>query len=383
MGHIQRRDKNRWRARYIGLDGKERSKTFARKIDAERFLTTVETSKLRGEWVDPQLGKTTFGEWSKRWLGTTATLKPKTRVGYESLLRTVILPTFDQSRLSQIQPVDVQEWVARLTSRGLSASRTRQAYHLFGSIMRAAVESGYVTRSPCIGVRLPRMPQREMLFLSAEDVERLAGEIIEPYDVLVFVLAYGGLRWGEAAALRRKSCELLRSRVDVRESLSDISGRLYFGPTKTYAARSVVIPSFLRTLLAQHLADHVASDPDALVFTAPNGGPLRNSTWHDRFWTRAVSAAELPAGLRIHDLRHTCAALLISRGAHVKAVQRHLGHSSATVTLNTYVHLFPDDMERIVDGLEASYNKALTACRRPEGNERVTDLKGQGAQHAV
>ncbi len=95
----------------------------------------------------------------------------------------------------------------------------------------------------------------------------------------------------------------------------------------------------------------------------------------------AVWAAGPPGRLRIHDLRHTCAALLISRGAHVKAVQHHLGHSSATVTLNTYSHLFPDAMERVVDGLEETYREAETACRRPELDARVLDQRSPGATH--
>jgi len=90
------------------------------------------------------------------------------------------------------QPVDVREWVSKLSARGLCASRIRHAYHPFGSIMRAAVESGYIARSPCVGVKLPRMAQREMLFLSAKQVSHLAGEIAEPYGVLVLTLAHGG-----------------------------------------------------------------------------------------------------------------------------------------------------------------------------------------------
>jgi integrase len=383
VGHIQRRAKDKWRARYIGPDGRERSKTFARKVDAERYLATVEVSKVRGEWVDPQLGRTTFARWAQRWFGTTVMLKPKTRAGYESLLRTVILPTFAGARLAQIQPVDVREWISELTARGLSASRIRQAYHMFGAIMRSAVESGYIARSPCVGVKLPRMTQLEMLFLSAEQVGRLADEIAHPYGVLVLTLAYGGMRWGEAVALRRSRCDLLHSKLEIRESLGEVNGQLHFGPTKTYAARSVLLPPFLRDAIAEHLEKHVDEQGDALVFTAPNGGPLRNSTWHSRFWTPGLWAAGLPDRLRIHDLRHTCAALLISRGAHVKAVQRHLGHSSATVTLNTYAHLFPDAMERVVEGLEATYREAETACRRPGHDARVVDLEASGAPHVL
>ena len=220
MGHIQRRAKDKWRARYIGPDGRERSKTFSRKTDAERYLATVEASKVRGDWVDPRLGRTTFAHWAKRWFGTISALKPKTRAGYESLLRTVIFPTFDGAQLAQIQPVDVREWVSKLTANGLSPSRIRQAYHLFGAIMRSAVESGYIARSPCVGVKLPRMTQREMLFLSADQVNRLADEIAQPYKVLVLTLAYGGMRWGEAAALRRSRCDLLHSKLEIRESLA-------------------------------------------------------------------------------------------------------------------------------------------------------------------
>jgi integrase len=205
----------------------------------------------------------------------------------------------------------------------------------------------------------------------------------QPYGVLVLTLAYGGMRWGEAVALRRSRCDLLHSKLEIRESLGEVNGQLHFGPTKTYAARTVLLPAFLREAIAQHLEEQVGEESDALVFTAPNGGPLRNSTWHSRFWTPAVWAAGLPDRLRIHDLRHTCAALLISRGAHVKAVQRHLGHSSANVTLNTYSHLFPDAMERVVDGLEETYREAVTACRRPELDARVVDLESAGATHVL
>lgn len=250
--------------------------------------------------------------------------------------------------------------------------------------MRSAAESGYIARSPCVGVKLPRMTQREMLFLSADQVNRLAEEIAKPYAVLVLTLAYGGMRWGEAAAaLRRSRCDLLHSKLEIRESLGEVNGQLHFGPTKTYAARSVLLPPFLREAIGHYLAEQVEEEADALVFTAPNGGPLRNSTWHSRFWTPAVWAAGLPDRLRIHDLRHTCAALLISRGAHVKAVQHHLGHSSATVTLNTYSHLFPDAMDRVVDGLEATYQEAETACRRPELDARVVDMESAEVTHVL
>ncbi len=205
MAHIRRHPKaqDRWQVRYVDPSGQERAKNFARRSDAENFLVTVEADKLRGEWVDPRLSRITFEEWVERWWGATSHLKPYTRDGYESLLRVHVLPRFAKVSLGRIQPVDVREWIADLDRSGLSASRIRQAYFLLGQILRAAVESVYLSKSPCVGVRLPPMQIREMRFLSTEEVEAVAGAIAEPYGVLVYTLAYGGLRWGEAAALRR------------------------------------------------------------------------------------------------------------------------------------------------------------------------------------
>lgn len=344
-----------WVARYRGPDRIERSKAFARRVDAERFLHDREARKSRGEWIDPQLGKTPLAEWVDRWRGTTVHLKPKTRAGYESLLRTLILPELGRAQLGEIDPLWVREWVARLVDRGLSPSRVRQAYRLLGAIMRAAVESGYIAGTPCVGVRLPRLPQREMSFLSAKQVRDLA-EAASEYRTLVYVLAYCGLRWGEAA-VRRKRCDLLRGRIQVAESLAEVGAELHFGTTKTHQARTVTLPRFLRTMLARHL-EGVPVDPDALVFTAPVGGPLRLNNFRRRVWVPALRAARLPERVRIHDLRHTCVALLIVRGAHPKEIQGHLGHSSIQVTMDRYGHLFLDESDRLAEALDATFREA-------------------------
>jgi len=108
---------------------------------------------------------------------------------------------------------------------------------------------------------------------------------------------------------------------------------LHFDSTKIYRHRTVIIPAFLSKLLAEHLAREVNDGPDALVFTSPPGKPLRNSNFRRQVWYKAVADAGLREGLRIHDLRHTCAALLIAQGAHPEAIQVHLGHSSISVTM--------------------------------------------------
>jgi integrase len=368
VGHIEKRGDKRWKARYRNPrdPSKELSQTFTRKADAEGWLTARLAEIQRGEWVDPRRGKTSLGEWADRWFKSRAALKPTTRAGYEALLRNQILPRFGSQPLARIQPIDVSEWVAKLTSDGLSSSRTRQAYHLLGQIMAAAVRSGYIAKTPCVGVRLPKPTRSEMRFLGATDVERLASRTDSRYVALVRLLAYGGPRWGEAAALRRGRCNLLRARIEIAESLADVGGKLYFGPTKTYQTRTLALPRFLRDDLAKHM-QNVADDPDALVFTSPDGGPLRLPNFRRRVWFPALERAGL-GRLRIHDLRHTAAALLIAQGAHPKAVQTHLGHSSITVTMDRYGHLFPDDMDRLADALDAAHAEALAAPPRPDGD---------------
>lgn len=370
MAHIQRRGKNRWRARYMTPDGQERSRTFERKVDAERYVASVETDKVRGAWVDPRLSKTTFGEWAASWRSTVVHLKPKTREGYDSLLATHILPEFAHTPLAAITTVKVKGWIAELTRSGLSSSRVRQSYQLFSMVLKAAVESEYLAKTPCVGVRIPRVTKREAEILTEEQIEAVAAAIDQPeHRTLIYVLAYGGLRWGEACALRRRRCDLLRSRIEVVESLAELSGHFEFGETKTYARRWVRLPRFVSDMVALHLRDSVADDPDALVFTSETGTPIRNSNFGRRVWHPALEAAGLPATVRVHDLRHSCASLLIRQGASIKAVQQQLGHSTPMVTLNVYAHLFNDDLDRLYEGLDAPpaerFSKPQTASRRP------------------
>jgi integrase len=306
-------------------------------------------------------------------------LKPKTREGYEGLLNTVILPELGDMPLARIEPTHIQKFVADASARGLSASRVRGAYPTH-SVLKVAVQSRYLAADPCARIKLPRPTHREMLFTDAQGVERLAAAAQEPYGRLIHVLAYAGLRWGEATALRRGRCALLRRRVHVMESLSDVRGEFHFGPTKTYATRAVAIPTFLVEKLAAHLEHYVSNDPAALVFTSSTGAPLRNPTFHKRVWTPALHQARPTvhggqfADLRIHDLRHTCAAMLIAQGAHRKLIQRHLDHSTIKVTFDTYGHLFPDKEERIADELDAAYRNLPRPIRVQPSDQDVAEL---------
>ena len=299
----------------------------------------------------------TLEAWSAEWLGFTVHLKPKTRVGYESLLRTRILPTFGALPLHAIDGLAIRRWIAEMHAEGLSASRIQQSYRLLSQILTSAIDCGLLDRSPCAGVKLPRAVPAEMSCLTADEVERLAGAVPSAYRPLVHVLAYGGLRWGEAAALRRHRCDLEGGRLIVAESLADVNGRAIFGETKTHRVRKTRIPDFLVEELRTHL-ESVGEAPNALLFTAPRGGPLRIANFRRRVWWPALEAAELPRSTRIHDLRHSCASLLIRQGVHPKAIQHHLGHASIQITMDRYGHLLPDQFDDLASKLDIVHSGA-------------------------
>ena len=372
-------DSGKYKYGFQGPDRKWHYKTHGRKESAERWLRDQLTALDRGEWIDPRIRRTSVAEFAQRWFESTAHLKPKTRAGYESLLRLHVVPEFGSWRVGDVNRASVRTWLSGLLSDGLSPSRTRQARSVLSLVLEHAVEAGALRANPARGVKVAGNPDREMLFIDAGQVARLVDEaerVEEGSGVLVLFLAFSGLRWGEAAALRRGRCDLLRSQVHVREAMSEVKGQMYFGETKTGKNRTIVVPGFLRDRLAAHLAAQETDEPEAFVFADSKGGPLRSSNWRRRVWKPACEASGMPDGLRIHDLRHTAASLAVSAGANVKAVQRMLGHSSASLTLDRYSHLFTEDLEALADRLDEVFSQQNASYTRPLASEGVVELVG-------
>jgi integrase len=365
MAHIERRVRNgkvSYRARYRDPAGRERSKTFSRKVDAERWLTEVEHTKVRGGWTDPALGKVRFSDWLTAWWATTTNLRPTTRARDETLLRLHAVPRFGDVPLAAISQLEVRAWVAELSARGLAPATVTKAYQLLGKVMAAAVDAGYVAQTPCRKIPLPRIECEEMRFLTPAEIVTLAEAIRPIYRALVLVGAYGGLRIGELAGLRRTHVDLLRGTVRVAEIITEVSGKLYIGPPKTRASRRTVgLPRFVVRELEAHLAGS-GGTPDDHVFTEPEGGPLRIVGFRNRIWRPATEAAGLE-GLRIHDLRHTAVALWIAAGASPKEVAVRAGHTSVSFTLDRYGHLYPEADAKLRDRLDDLHATA----RPPEG----------------
>lgn len=387
-------DRETWRARWRDPAGKERSKTFARKIDAERHILSMEDAKLRGAYVDPGAGRVPLGPWAERWYASTAHLKPTTRRDYRKLLDHQILPRFRDMSLASIDTLMVREWVAELVAAGLGAKRAGKALQVLSQILAAAVEGGRLARNVTAGVKKPRGQRREMHFLDLGQVERLAEAIRGPYGVMILFAAYTGLRPCELTALRVGRVDVLGGTARVCEAAPEVDGRLHWGGVKTHEARTVRLPRFLADELGAHLATR-AHDAEGLVFVAPRGGPLRFSKWTDNYYKKAIPAANerilaaaqpgerpalLPQTLRVYDLRHTCASLLIAEGASIKAVQAQLGHKTATMTLDLYGHLFPDETDRLAERMDRARTATVTKLVRTQGGPVVVPLHETAGQ---
>jgi integrase len=392
-GKKQARGRPRWRARYRDPAGRERSRSFVRKVDAERFLVGIEDAKLRGAYVDPAAGKVPLAEWAERWFNTTATLRPSTRKDYQTLLNNQVLPAFGDMTLLAIDALAVREWVAELVAGGLSAKRARKAHQVLSQILASGVDGGRLPRNVAEGIKLPKVQRKEMHFLTAAQVEALADAIAPPYGVLIRFAAYTGLRPCEFVALKAGRLDLLRGAARVAEAAPEVAGRLAWGGVKTHEARTVRLPRSVAQELGGYLADRLHGPAD-LVFTAPRGGPLRESKFVPGYFKPAIGAtnqalaelgqdshpAPLPAELRLYDLRHTAASLMIRQGASIKAVQRQLGHATASITLDVYGHLFPDELDALAGSLEDARAEARASLARTQRGPAVLPLREGAGQ---
>jgi integrase len=349
MANIQKRSNGMWRARYRDSAGREHSRHFARKVDAQAWLDDVTTAVRTGAYVDPVRARMTVGVLAEQWLAGKVNLKPSTRALYASILGTHILPRWRDVLLTRVEHGDVQTWVANLVASGLSPSHVRDIVGVLSGVLGLAVRDRRLPSNPALGTDLPRKVKTRRRYLTAAEVETLADAAAPDGQMVVLVLAYCGLRWCELAALRVNTIDFLRRRLVVAEAMTEVHGHLVWGTPKSHEARSVPIPRILIDDLAAQVA---GKGRDDLVFTTATGAPLRNRNAR-RAWFNDAAAAIGEPGLTPHELRHTAASLAVSAGANVKAVQAMLGHASAAMTLDTYADLFDDDLDAVADRLDA------------------------------
>ncbi len=384
-GAVRKLPSGRWQARITRPDGSRKSLgTWRTKTDAEQALVHAESEQLKGEWQPTPDDPGTVAEWAKKWLNQAHHLKPTTKTGHEQMLRCHVLPRFGEMPVTQIRREDVVSWVGEQVASGTKPDVIRLSMIALRCACKTAVTAGIIPANPVSEISLPRREQREMCPLTIEQVEALAEAISHPeikqagngahstrkdyrpdLALAVRLAAYTGLRAGELWALRRKHLDLEARTIRVQESVAEVNGQLVFGTTKTGLSRAVTWPASLDEAINTHLSTR-PDDINALVFVATNGSPVRHPGFMQRYFKPAVVRAGLPSSFRFHDLRHTHASLLIAMGAHPKAIQERLGHSSITVTLNTYGHLMPG----MGDALAGALDKLIT---NSEGHVKGTN----------
>ena len=344
MASISKRPDGQWRARYRDETGKEHAKHFARKADAQRWLDEVTASMVRGEYVDPRAGRVTFKAYAEQWR-TSQVHRVTSQLTIESALRRHTYPTLGDKPLSAIKPSDVQAWVKRLSER-LAPRSVILAHGVAAGVFKAAMRDRLIASNPCDGTGLPKVPRQQIEPLPTETVWALVEAVPPRYRALVILAAGTGMRQGEALGLTVDRIDFLRRVVRVDQQLLSVPGRESFlAPPKTAASvRTIPLPQVVIDALAAHLAAYPPSAA-GLVFTTGTGAPVRRSSFGD-VWRAAVKAAGAPPGTGIHQLRHYYASLLIRHGESVKVVQARLGHASASQTLDTYSHLWPDSDDR-------------------------------------
>ena len=332
-----------WQVRYRDPANKQRSKNFATKTAAKRFAAAVETDKRRGEYIDPQTAKTTFGEYAAGWMAGRRELALSTQDRDRSYLRVQLLPTFGSSPVGRITPAEVREWEASQET----APRTRaKALWILRSVLELARTDGAFARNPAEGVKVTTPPVKVGRALSDDQLREVlaaAEDADSRSAALVWVLAMAGLRVGEVFALKRGDVDLAAGTLRVAGSMSRREGLR--GPKTKAGERTIPIPIGLADRLRRHRDEQPVANLEGFLFTAARGGAVRYDNWRSRTWTRIV--AQLDFEVTPHDLRHSCATRLFREEGWTPAhVQAFLGHADARMTLNTYTHIKPEELPR-------------------------------------
>ena len=259
----------------------------------------------------------------------------------------------------QVRATTVQSWVKGLD---LAPATVHVAFAMLNAMFTAAARDRMIAISPCVGINLPDLPNAEHVILTPTQVHALAAAVPARYRGAVYLGAGCGLRHGEMLGLEVEHVDFLRREVRVVQQVRSATGRPpYLAPPKTRTSRRTIeLPKITADELARHLQLHPAEPVEIvdatdlrkvrtrtarLVFTNTATRPINRSSW-SKMWAPAVRSADLPPGTGYHALRHYFASLLIFAGASVKTVQMALGHGNPTITLNTYVGLWPDQIDR-------------------------------------
>jgi integrase len=338
QGSIEQTKHGRWRVRWWTVDGRHPSRTFDRKLQADRFLK----SALAGEVDDEPLTRrrpTSFTvgaaveEW---WAVTERSVKPRTAERYANHRR-IIDRHLGGEPLAELDYRSVQAFVTTIQRE--YAPKT--VHHTYGVLSLVLKHAHRLDRIPRLIPKpiLPRVTKPKLMIPTRQQVEEVATASEAWLHAAVILAGYCGLRQGELLALHQSDVNLDEGWVFVHQARNKTSGALE--ATKTDAVRRVYLPARVNAVMAEHLTEHAAD----------RAFPTTASVF-DKSWRRARIAAGIE-GVRFHDLRHAAASMMIAAGGTVLQVSKQLGHANATQTLDTYGHLWPDSFEDLMRRMDA------------------------------
>lgn len=349
----------RWRVRYNDDAGLSREKLFEKKVDADRWDANIRADVSRGVYVDPAAGKVTVRDFGEKWRDDQLH-RDSTAERVERFLRLHVYPVMGGTPIAQVRPSNLKAWVKN-RSTVLEPSTLRVGYSTLTAMFTAAVIDRLIGVSPCQGVVLPDVERSDIYIATPEQVYALADALPRCYRTQPEVVAGTGLRQGELWGLEVEHVDFLRRRIRVVQQLKVISGRRPFlaQPKTPSSVRDVDLADVTGELLARHIEAFppvgVEVDDETnprrptrrvarLIFVNMAGDQIHRAGF-SHVWQPAVAAAGLPLGFGMHGLRDMYATMLIFGGASVKTVQKALGHSTPTTTLNSYLGLWPDAVE--------------------------------------
>ncbi|MFJ9135358.1 tyrosine-type recombinase/integrase [Streptomyces sp. NPDC102256] len=365
----------RYRARYVGPDGSEKSKSFPdkQKRKAEQWLANVEADMSRGDYVAPDAGKVTFEQFATEWM-TTQITDPLTRESVESRLRLHAIPYLGTRPMGSFTPSHLRLWLRTLEDRGLSAGYRRGIFAHVSTVFTAAVEDRVIRANPCraSSVRAPRLEPRKVKPWPAARIKAVRLELPDQYQALVNVAAGCGLRQGEVFGLAVEDVDFLGGVMHVVRQVKLLRlHRPVFAPPKGGKEREVPLPESVAFALVGHLKRYPAvkvtlpwktlDGPPvtaSLIFTGPMGLSLDRNRFNDRVWRPALRGAGVETGRDngMHALRHFYASVLLDAGESIKAVSEYLGHHDPGFTLRTYTHLMPSSGTRTRAAVDGVFN---------------------------
>ena len=365
-GSISRRKNGGWIAQYAVYTAKGRKrKTIYGKTRAEVAAKLAKALSDREDGLVFDDEGLTVAGYLERWLKGSVrdTVRPSTYERNEQLVGLHIAPALGRLKLKNLTPAHVRWFYREKLDRGLSSATVHKMHVVLHKALGQAVRDGLVPRNVTEAVKVPQVKRKEVKPLSAEETKRFlkaASEAGDRFEALYVLAVTTGLRQGELLALKWEDVDLESGVLRVRRTLTRVKGTFSLGEPKTAKSRRSVklTPTAVEALRA-HLArqlkeiDRLGSlyEDGGLVFATERGTPVNPTNLRKRSFAPLLKRAKLPE-IRFHDLRHTCATLLLTKNVNPKIVSEMLGHSSISITLDTYSHVLPDMQDGAVRALE-------------------------------